>query len=221
MNRCVLFVAVVLALNGCEGFFSEPRIDYTVVRGDTLGRIAKEQGVTVDQLREWNGISGDLIEVGQVIAIHTKESVATVESTKPSQRRAAKQRTRTAAPSSKGLSMPPKRKCLAGPSLDALSEDEPDIQASQGLSVDQVRGPLAAFLPKLGRCFEGAWPTATVDFEITAGCNGRVSQVLVLDGDGVDFGELECMRTTLMYVGLPAHDMPDGMTFRYPVTLGS
>ena len=116
--------------------------------------------------------------------------------------------------------MPPKRTCLAGPSLDTLSDDEPDMQASAGLSIEQVRGPLSAFLPKLGRCFEQEWPTATVDFEITAGCNGRVSRVVVLDGGGVDSSTLECMRTTLMYVSLPAHDMPDGMTFQYPVTLG-
>ncbi len=47
------------------------------------------------------------------------------------------------------------------------------------------------------------------------------SKVVVLDGDGVDASELECMRTTLGFVGLPAHDMPDGMTFQYPVVLGN
>jgi LysM repeat protein len=200
--------------------FDEPTIVYTVERGDTLGRIAKQHGVTVDNLREWNGISGDLIEVGQVITIRTDGAAVSEPPKKRAPRKAVK---RKGSPSSRasGLTMPPKRKCLAGPSLDALSDDEPDFQASAGLSIDQVRAPLAAFLPKLGRCFEGAWPTATVDFEITAGCNGRVSQVVVLDAGGVESDTLECMRTTLSYVAFPPHDLPDGMTFRYPVTLGS
>ena len=40
---------------------------HTVVRGDTLGEIAATRGVSVAQLRSWNGITGDLIEVDQVL----------------------------------------------------------------------------------------------------------------------------------------------------------
>ena len=216
-------MALILGLlsGGCDGLFSEPSVEYVVERGDTLGRIAKQHGVTVAQLRTWNGISGDLIEVGQVIIIRTEEQTVTVQPTKRRKGAVSGKRSQAAAHPKSGLSMPPKRKCLAGPSLEALSEDEPDFQASAGLSLEQIRGPFSAFLPKLGRCFENGWPTATVDFEITAGCDGRVSRVAVLDGDGVESAVLECMRSTLMYVGLPAHDMPDGMTFRYPVSLGS
>jgi murein DD-endopeptidase MepM/ murein hydrolase activator NlpD len=220
MKRLYWVLALVFVVSGCEGLFADPSIEYTVERGDTLGRIAKHHGVTVDELRQWNGISGDLIEVGQVISIRTEAAPQGASSAKKTTRPKS---TRKVAPTLRatGLRMPTKRKCLAGPSIDTLSDDEPDMQASAGLSTEQVRVPLAAFLPKLGRCFEGSWPTATVDFEITAGCNGRVSRVVVLDGGGVDGTSLECMRTTLSYVGLPAHDMPDGMTFRYPVTLGS
>ncbi len=42
---------------------------HTVVRGDTLGRIAKRESVSVDDLRGWNGVTGDLIEVDQVLAL--------------------------------------------------------------------------------------------------------------------------------------------------------
>lgn len=200
--------------------FADPSIEYTVERGDTLGRIAKHHGVTVDELRQWNGISGDLIEVGQVISIRIDAAPHVTPSAKKTTRpRSA--RKATPPQRTTNLQMPAKRTCLAGPSLDALSDDEPDIQGSAGLSLEQVRAPLASFLPKLGRCFEGAWPTATVDFEITVGCNGRVSRVVVLDSGGVGAETVECMRTTLSYVGFAAHDMPDGMTFRYPVTLGS
>jgi LysM repeat protein len=220
MNRLTMMLALILCGGGCDSMFADPSIAYTVERGDTLGRIAKHHGVTVDQLREWNGISGDLIEVGQVITIRTDGAEPVALPEKKKNRRTVGRKSAPVTPST-DLRMPPKRTCLDGPSIDTLSDDEPDMHASAGLSIEQVRAPLAAFLPKLGRCFEGSWPTATVDFEITAGCNGRVSRVVVLDGDGVDGTSLECMRTTLSYVGLPAHDMPDGMTFRYPVTLGS
>jgi hypothetical protein len=32
---------------------------------------------------------------------------------------------------------------------------------------------------------------------------------------------VECMQKTLGFVGFPAHDLPDGVTFRYPITLSS
>ena len=102
-----------------------------------------------------------------------------------------------------------------------MSEDVPDIQGSKGLSYAEIQKPMADFLPTLGRCFSGAWPEARVLFEMTAGCDGRVSKVMVLDDGGLSSSDLDCMRSTLSFVGFPAHDMPDGMTFQYPVTLGS
>jgi len=43
---------------------------YTVNSGDTLSKIAKTHSVSVDDLRAWNDIKGNLIRVGQKIAIH-------------------------------------------------------------------------------------------------------------------------------------------------------
>jgi len=42
---------------------------YTVKKGDTLGAIARRHNTTVPALRRANGISGDLIRVGQVLRI--------------------------------------------------------------------------------------------------------------------------------------------------------
>ena len=201
----------------CTDFFTDSTVEYTVKRGDTLSRIAKTHGVTVAELRTWNGISGDLIEVGQQIQIRTRPQPAVEQPTKI----ASKKKRTTATPrTTKGLSLPPKKRCLDGPSLDDLSEDEPDIQASMGLSHSDIQGPMSKFLPNLSRCFEESWPEGRVLFEMTAGCNGRVSQVVVLDSGGLKLQTVECMRTTLAYVAFPAHDMPDGMTFQYPVVLG-
>ena len=217
MKTFLPLLLVLFCATGCSHFFAEPSVEYTVKRGDTLGKIAKAYGVTVDELRSWNGISGDLIEVGQTIVIRADVPTVSEAPAKKRQKRTVKQ---TTASTSKGLKMPKKKKCLAGPTLDSLSDDVPDIQSSAGLSYAQIQGPMAAFLPNLSRCFDGEWPTARVEFEITAACHGRVSRVSVLNDGGVQADELECMRTTLAYVGFPAHDMPDGMTFQYPVTLG-
>lgn len=47
------------------------RIRYRVRRGDTLIKIARRYGVTVSELREWNGISGSRIRIGQRLTVHT------------------------------------------------------------------------------------------------------------------------------------------------------
>lgn len=48
------------------------RITYEVAPGDTLGAIALEYGVSVSDLRRWNGIRGDRINIGQELTIHTR-----------------------------------------------------------------------------------------------------------------------------------------------------
>lgn len=43
--------------------------DYTVVSGDTLSKIAQEHSVSVEDLRKWNHLHGDMLQVGQVLRI--------------------------------------------------------------------------------------------------------------------------------------------------------
>lgn len=50
------------------------RIRYRVRRGDTLIKIARAHGVTVRQLRDWNGIRGSHIRIGQRLTIHKPAS---------------------------------------------------------------------------------------------------------------------------------------------------
>ena len=42
---------------------------YVVKKGDTLGQIARRQGVTLKQLKSYNGLTKDLIVVGQKLKI--------------------------------------------------------------------------------------------------------------------------------------------------------
>tara|TARA_B110000285_G_scaffold232478_1_gene303614 strand:- start:1982 stop:3208 length:1227 start_codon:yes stop_codon:yes gene_type:complete len=50
-------------------FVPEPVI-YKVKNGDVLGKIASDYGVKVKEIREWNGLHGTMIRVGQKLKIH-------------------------------------------------------------------------------------------------------------------------------------------------------
>ncbi len=198
-----------------------------MVRGDTLSRIARAQGVTVDELRLWNGISGDLIEVGQVLVVGAPGAAATgaaparPESRKP--RKRARAPAASLAPTSDGpapLAMPPEQPCLAGPTEAEALDDEAGFSASAGLSGAQVRAALRAFEPNLGRCLSAEVPAAgTAELELTVACTGRVAGVTLVDDGGLPDALVGCVRDTLGYAAFPPHDMPDGFTFAYPVTV--
>ena len=42
---------------------------HTVTRGDTLYSLSKRYGVTVDDLKNWNGLNSDLIRIGQQLRV--------------------------------------------------------------------------------------------------------------------------------------------------------
>lgn len=48
------------------------RIVYKVKSGDVLGRIASRYGVTVAQIKKWNGLSSTNIRIGQKLVIYTR-----------------------------------------------------------------------------------------------------------------------------------------------------
>ncbi|CUS79351.1 membrane-bound lytic murein transglycosylase D [Candidatus Kryptonium thompsonii] len=51
------------------------RVIYRVKRGDTLSSIAEKYNVKVSDIKRWNGLTGNLIKVGQKIVIYTGSSV--------------------------------------------------------------------------------------------------------------------------------------------------
>ncbi|KOS60757.1 LysM peptidoglycan-binding domain-containing protein [Lysinibacillus agricola] len=50
-------------------------VSYTVVKGDTLSKIAKQYNVTQKEIKDWNGLTADTIFIGQVLKL---TSVATI-----------------------------------------------------------------------------------------------------------------------------------------------
>jgi LysM repeat protein len=64
----------------------------TVVKGDTLSKLARAHGVTVAQLKEWNGLSSDTIEIGQVLALKIDPSAELAPAAPPSPNKTPRRR---------------------------------------------------------------------------------------------------------------------------------
>jgi membrane-bound lytic murein transglycosylase D len=52
------------------------RMRYRVKRGDYLGKIATRYGVTVSQIKRWNGLRSNKLKVGQRLTIHPRKRVS-------------------------------------------------------------------------------------------------------------------------------------------------
>jgi len=199
-----------------------------VVKGDTLGKIAKQHSVTVQELRQWNSMQGDLIEVDQALVVgvanwptFSRDSAEISPTPTPDQQKIRKRKsggpaTQEGTADFPPLVMPREKNCLAGPDGSALNEDE-QMMASQGLSRQQVRQSMHAFFPQLARCIEGDWPSGTVMLDMNVACSGRVSSIRVDNDGGLEPTLVNCLQQTLSYTPFPAHQLPDGMDFQYPV----
>lgn len=222
MRRALALLVLLAALGALGWWFTRPPtapepLRYTVARGDTLGRIARAHGVEVAQLRSWNGIQGDLIEVGQVLLIHTPELPASSPPPPKTRRKGPRVQGSVSAagpaPAS-ALRLPPAQPCLAGPTdVDA----EQGMAASAGLDYSQVKAAMDGFIQNTARCLPPEGATGTLTLTLTVACTGRVAAVAVQDDGGLDAGLVSCVQEVLGYTPFPAHDMPDGYEFGYPL----
>ena len=194
---------------------------YEVVKGDTLSKIASKYGVSVDQLKDWNNLSSDLIEIGQVLTvkadapptqINRKKALAKKKNNVP-QDVVLHKMGMTAAPTKK---LPKAKRCLSGPDSQSL-DDEYGMMTNQGLSSNQISQAMNKFFPQLADCMPDVWPTANIELDFNVGCNGLVSYVRIVKDDNLDFDIQQCLEESFQYAEFPAHDLPDGMDFTYPI----
>lgn len=54
---------------------AEEQIRYRVRSGDYLGKIAERHGVTVSQIKQWNGLRSNMLRVGQRLTIYPRKPV--------------------------------------------------------------------------------------------------------------------------------------------------
>ncbi len=115
------------------------------------------------------------------------------------------------------LRRPAAKRCLAGPNAADLTSDD-GFMASEGLSINQIRSSMNGFIRHTMACFpKGTRGSFTFSTEITVGCNGRVSDVWIGNDGGLPPAVSQCIADTLGYASFPAHALPDGMTFQYPI----
>lgn len=64
-----------------ELLVAESRLRYRVRSGDYLGKIANKYGVTVGQIKRWNGLRSNNLKIGQRLTIHPRKPSASVKTT--------------------------------------------------------------------------------------------------------------------------------------------
>jgi len=113
-------------------------------------------------------------------------------------------------------SLPKAKRCLTGPDGSDLT-DEQGMLTNKGLSNQQISNAMNNFFPQLTSCMPDVWPTASIELDFNVGCNGLVTYVRIIEDDGLDFEIQSCLEDSFQYAEFPAHDLPDGMDFSYPI----
>ncbi|MCP4870072.1 MAG: LysM peptidoglycan-binding domain-containing protein [Proteobacteria bacterium] len=221
--RALLGLGLLLMVVGCPA--PEPEVPppptYTVVSGDSLSRIASRHGTTAQQLRDWNGIEGDLIVPGQVLVVGDPGGEAVAAAARKPKRttKTTSRRPRAKAPPGEqpneawlyedeeptqwpALRMPSAKPCLAE---DAGIEDG-SFGRSQGLEPEQISPVVSAFQQQTLRCYtEGVTAGGPMELVLEIGCDGRVRRSTVRsDGTG-DGAFAACVADAFRYAGFPAH----------------
>ena len=56
-----------------EILVNEIRIVYIVKKGDYLGKIARENGISIEDIRSWNSLDSDLLSIGDKLILYVPE----------------------------------------------------------------------------------------------------------------------------------------------------
>ena len=123
---------------GKSGSSNQQRIAYKVKSGDYLGRIASKYGVTINQLKSWNNLRSNSIQIGQTLYIYTNGGPSISQGGKSS-----------------GSSSKPKASIYtvkSGDSLSKIASRYPgvsvnDIKAANGLKSDAIRAGQKLTIP--------------------------------------------------------------------------
>ena len=210
MKKALVAALALAALGVGAWWLARPApLEHEVVAGDTLSKLARHYGVTVDELRDWNGLSGDLIVVGQVLVVgHHADEADEVVAVAPRPRSSSGSASSSDAPSPT-LRMPAPEPCIP---FDPDLGDQ-DMVAPDGLSLGAVRGALDAVLPHALEQCDGPPGDFAYRYTLSVGCDGVVDSVA---GGGDALGA--CIAEVIRHADFPAHDIADGMTFDYPVS---
>lgn len=113
------------------------------------------------------------------------------------------------------LTMPAAKRCKAQ-TAKAVGED--GMYGGDGLSSAEIKSSLSRTLGTTRRCMpSGTKGKFTVIVELKVGCDGRVKNAYTISSGGVPSPITACIEKVLSYTSFPAHDIPDGQSFQYPI----
>lgn len=97
---------------------------------------------------------------------------------------------------------------------------EGEMVMAAGLSYNQVRTALNGVIQTALHCKRPPGLDAVhLTFELTVGCDGVISELVLTDDGGTPETYGTCVGDVLRRADFPAHDMPDGMLVTYPVNV--
>lgn len=231
-----MLAALLVALLGGGSFVPVPTGTEAptceVARGDSLSVIARRFDTTAQNLRDWNGLEGDLIVPGQRLrvgaepgrapawrvlasrlsgraAVEVPAPAPEVDSS-PGRRRA--HRAAPAAPPPRSVDADlvtrwaPLTLPAAKPCLDETTGIDGSFGRSQGLEPGQVRAVVSSFQEQTLRCYTaGVEAAGEVVLLIAVGCDGRVRRSAVRRDDAGDSDFASCVADAFRYAPFPAH----------------
>ncbi len=84
----IIYIGQRLSINGSSSSSAKASqassATHKVVKGDSLWKISRTYGMTVNELKSLNGLKTDLIRIGQVLKVKGTKSVKAASTTKPS-----------------------------------------------------------------------------------------------------------------------------------------
>ena len=115
------------------------------------------------------------------------------------------------------LAKPLPKQCLPEPTYEQLTADD-GVLSGTGLSKRQISSSMGGFIHHLRSCVpDGSYGEFALTARMTVGCDGRVIDA-EMDGP-LPPAVGSCMESALQAAAFPAHDLPDGLTFEYPIRL--
>jgi LysM repeat protein len=235
--RRLAVLALLLGLIGALFVpIGAPAPTHTVVRGDTLSKLGKQHGVTVAELRAWNDLTGDRIDVGQPLALgpspteplgrrlwarlRPEPAAATTPRPHPAAPppRKTRRAPRTAAPTADAgpTPWPALRRPKGKPCLSDDTVAGEGMARSVGLEPDQITAGVRAFQGQTLRCAVGKDVVGTVWLDLVVGCDGRVTTSAVSQHDTGDDAFAACVADAFGYASFDAHAR-DAVEFSVPI----
>lgn len=113
------------------------------------------------------------------------------------------------------LTMPAAKRCKV---LGTRNTGEDGMYGGEGLSSAAIKAALQTTLGTSRKCMPaGTRGKFSMIIELTVGCDGRVKNAFTINGGGLPGPVTDCIEKVLAHTAFPAHDIPDGQSFQYPI----